>query len=111
MIDQPLVNNIPEDEGCLQGDLNGYHCPSCGVTSNYREMIRERDATIESLRAQVESKELVLVPRIPTPDMRYAFHLSMELYEDCESDLGMPDDQWVAMIEAFKPPELLESEK
>ena len=88
------------------------NCYACGESyEDNHDRVRELESEISALRAQIESKDLVLVPRIPTPDMRYAFHLSMELHEDCESDLGVPDDQWVAMIEAYKPPELLESEK
>ena len=77
------------------------NCYACGESyEDNHDRVRELEVEISALRAQIESKDLVLVPRIPTPDMRYAFHLSMELYEGCESDLGLPDDQWVAMIEA-----------
>ena len=67
-----------------------------------QERIAELEEIVKALKEQERDKHnFAVVPRSLNRDMRIAYHESIERHEDCQEDLGCPDDQWTAMIEAW----------
>ena len=70
------------------------------VGNEYRTLVA--DLRYIYLKEQERDKHnFAVVPRSLNRDMRIAYHESIERHEDCQEDLGCPDDQWTAMIEAW----------
>ena len=57
---------------------------------------------IAELEKERNEANFAVVPRKLTKGMRIAYHESIERHENCESVIGCPDDQWVAMIEQYE---------
>lgn len=46
--------------------------------------------------------DFAIVPRVPTKEIRMAFHESMDDFNNGVEDVGSPDDQWKVMIEEWE---------
>jgi hypothetical protein len=66
------------------------------------ESLDSKDAKIADLEKELDKDNFAVVPRSLSRDMRIAYHESIERHEDCQEDLGCPDDQWTAMLEAHE---------
>lgn len=57
---------------------------------------------IAEFEKELDKDNFAVVPRSLSRDMRIAYHESIEKHEDCQENLGCPDDQWTAMLEAHE---------
>jgi len=63
------------------------------------------DAAAATDWLQENKDKIVLAPRKLNPEIRKAFHHSMEDYEEGIGQInGCPDDQWKAMVSVMEAP-------